>query len=191
MTVNEPSKDLNEYLLARGGDVKLHLGCGGMRWRDFVNVDLYDYDENVPDGSRSGCVADVFADVRNLGLPDDTVDEIFTSHTVEHFYRWECLDMIEDWFRILKPGGKLIVEMPDLIRCILWMISPEKRKRRNGRSQLYGNQTDRLEYETHKYVWSGKEFVRELKNIGFSKVTISHKTWTHFNGRDMHVEATK
>lgn len=187
-----PDNELLKYLSENApSKIKLHLGCGGMRWKDFINVDLYEYDENTPDSSRDGCVADVFQDIRYLDQPDNTIDEIFTSHTLEHFYRWECIEMVTKWYNMLKPEGRLIVEMPDLFRCILWMFHIEPRKRRNGRSQLYGNQHDRLEYETHKYVWSGKEFVKELKNIGFSKVTISHKTWTHFNFRDMHVEAIK
>lgn len=67
------------------GIVKLHLGCGGIRWRDFINVDMYPAEAGTPDSSRIGCVADVFADMRKLGLANYSVDEIFTSHTIDHF----------------------------------------------------------------------------------------------------------
>jgi predicted SAM-dependent methyltransferase len=63
--------------------IRLHVGCGGVRWRDFVNVDLYPYQEGTIDFSRDGCVADVFAYMRDLGLPDNSVDEIFSSHTID------------------------------------------------------------------------------------------------------------
>ena len=38
-------KELSLYLKEReAGTVRLHLGCGGMRWKDFINVDLYPHD---------------------------------------------------------------------------------------------------------------------------------------------------
>lgn len=52
------------------GPIKLHLGCGGERWRDFINVDMHPWEP---------CVGDFIADMRALGLPASSVDEIFTS----------------------------------------------------------------------------------------------------------------
>lgn len=179
------------YQHADHGAVRLHLGCGGMRWRDFLNVDLHPHPEGRKDSSRSGCVADVFADMRHLGLPDDSVDEIFTSHTVDHFVRWEAVDMLADWHRMLKPGGLLVMEMADFVRCILWLFLPGRCKHSLALSQFYGNQWDRLDFETHRYLWSAREMKRELLEIGFSRVTVSHRTWTHYSGRDMHVCAWK
>ena len=171
--------------------IKLHLGCGGERWRDFINVDNHPHDSSVFDSSRTGCVADVFADMRALGLPDDFVDEIFTSHTIDHFVRWEAIDMLRDWHRMLKPGGRVVIEAADFARCILWLLHPRRAKRQAALNQFYGNQWDRLDYETHRYVWGAKELVSVLKEIGFHQVTCTHSTWTHYAGRDMHVEALK
>jgi predicted SAM-dependent methyltransferase len=184
---------LQAYIQARGDlPVQLHLGCGGMRWKDFINVDLNPDDPNRRDSSRSGCVADVFADMRDLGLPDNSVEAIFTSHTIDHFSRWVAVDMLSDWHRMLRPGGTLTIEAADLFRCILWLFHPSKRKRWLGKSQLYGNQWDRIDYETHRYVWSGRELKRALREeIGFREVTISHRTETHVPGRDMRAVARK
>jgi predicted SAM-dependent methyltransferase len=162
-----------------------------MRWRDFINVDMHPHDGSVVDRSRGGCVAEVFADMRILGLPDNSVDEIFTSHTIDHFTRWEAIDMLKDWQRMLKPGGRVVIETADFVRCILWLLHPSRTKRQAARNQFYGNQWDRLEYETHRYVWSARELVGVLRNVGFQRVSFSHATWTHYPGRDMHVEAFK
>lgn len=186
------SGTLQEYLKARPGiEVKLHLGCGGVRWKDFINVDLFPGDESVNDSSREGCAADVFADIRNLGLDDGSVQEIFTSHTFEHFPKWEGLDMLQDWQRILRPGGRLVIEMPDFWRCIFWLFHPSRAKRRLGRTQFYGNQWDRLDYETHRYVWSSGEISKALRDLHFSSIKITHQTETHYPGRDMRVIAVK
>jgi|BioPla2DNA2_1021312.scaffolds.fasta_scaffold81171_2 predicted SAM-dependent methyltransferase len=183
---------LKEYLQTHGdGPVCLHLGCGGKRWKDFINVDLYPHDASVPDSSRSGCVADAFADIRNLGLPDDSVDEIFTSHTFEHFTRWQGVEMLADWHRILKPKGKLVLETPDFWRCVLWLFHPSREKRRLGRTQFYGNQWDKIDYETHRYVWSAGEIKETCMSAGFSRIRVTHRSETHYPGRDMRVEAIK
>jgi predicted SAM-dependent methyltransferase len=186
------SEALLSYLEARRGTrVKLHLGCGGVRWKDFVNVDLYPADPERADSSRSGCVADVFADVRALALPEGYIDEIFSSHTLEHFPRYIALEMLRDWHRMLKRGGTMVIEMPDFVRCVLWLLHPNPKKRLAAKNQFYGNQWDGLDFETHRYVWSASEFKRELLAMGFSKVHVTHRTETHYRGRDMRITATK
>jgi SAM-dependent methyltransferase len=180
---------LKEHVSRLEGPLRLHLGCGGERLSGFVNVDLYPAAEGEQDSSRQGCVADVFADIRKLGLPDRTVDEIFTSHTVEHFTRWQAEDMLRDWLRILKPGGRLVVEMPSFFRCVFWLLHPNEKKRAAARSQFYGNQHDRLDYETHRYVWAAGEFRTTLLGIGYRSVSVSHRTQTHVPWRDMRVVA--
>jgi predicted SAM-dependent methyltransferase len=183
---------LADLVASRTGEpIKLHLGCGGIRWQDFINVDLYPAEEGVQDQSRSGCVADVFEDIRALGLPSGTVDEIYSSHVVEHFVRWEACEMLKGWHDILKPGGKLIIEMPSFWRCIAWLFHPSPTKRALARPQFYGNQWDKLDFETHRYVWSAKEIRKQLKEIGFRKVKVNHKARTHHAGRDMRIVAVK
>lgn len=179
---------LEEYV---GKEVKLHLGCGGVRWKDFINVDFYDYDCQVADTSRSGCVADAYADIRDLKLRDNSIDEIFASHVFEHFTRWQGEDMLVSWFKFLKPGGRMVIETPDFWRCVFWLFHPLSSKRRLGFTQFYGNQWDRLEYETHRYLWSARELSKVCKEIGFLTVSMSHRTETHHPWRDMRIEAVK
>lgn len=184
--------NLSEYIMLNGcKKVKLHLGCGGVRWKDFINVDFNPYISGVKDSSRSGCVADVIADMRNLAMDESSIDEIFTSHTIDHFFRWEALDMLSDWYRMLKPGAKLVIETADFYRCIFWLFHPSKTKRYLAKTQFYGNQWDRLEYEAHKYVWSVSELKAALASIGYRYVSVTHATETHYAGRDMRVEAYK
>lgn len=183
---------ISDYVLEAGvKPLRLHLGCGGERWKDFVNVDLYDFDESIPDSSRSGCVADASGDMRALGLPDNSVDEIFTAHTLEHFPRWEAVDMLADWHRMLKPGGVVTIETPDFVRCVLWLFHPRKSNRQLARNMFYGNQWDRIPFETHRYVWGRRELCAALVKIGFSIRLATTRTLTHYPGRDQHVEAVK
>jgi hypothetical protein len=71
------------------------------------------------------------------------------------------------------------------------LIHPNRKKRIAAKNQFYGNQWDRLEYETHRYLWTARELSDVLCDIGYRKVFYSHKTRTHYPGRDMRLEAIK
>src|SRR5262249_3768586 len=83
--------------------IRLNLGCGDKILEDHINVDV------VP--ARRGLPPDVLCDLRRLTpFADASVSEILSVHVVEHFWRWEVRDVLKEWRRVLRPGGKLIVE---------------------------------------------------------------------------------
>ena len=82
--------------------IRLNLGCGDLIMKGWVNVDLY-------------CeLADVKSDVRKLPFPDEYADEIYSSHVIEHFHFKEAFEVLKEWRRVLKPGGMITLETPDL-----------------------------------------------------------------------------
>ena len=88
--------------------VRLNLGCGDKILDGYINVDIVD--------ERAGNKPDINCDVRQLTVFEDNyADEILAVHVVEHFWRWEVQAIIQEWMRVLKPGGKMILECPNLI----------------------------------------------------------------------------
>jgi predicted SAM-dependent methyltransferase len=70
-------------------------------------------------------------------LDDNTVDEIFASHILEHTTFKE--DALAEWCRVLKPGGKITVCVPDLMQMLAHYragIIPLD----NFYASIYGNQ---------------------------------------------------
>lgn len=48
-------------------------------------------------------------------FPDDAFSEIYASHVLEHFdYNIELVNALKEWNRILEPGGRLSISVPDL-----------------------------------------------------------------------------
>ncbi len=87
--------------------IKLNLGCGDKILDGFINVDVAN--------ERAGKQPDVICDVRNLDkFSDNYADEILAVHVIEHFWRWEVIEILKEWVRVLKPNGKLILECPNL-----------------------------------------------------------------------------
>lgn len=103
---------INEYAQANGlPEINLNLGCGGRPIKGWINIDNYDYEEG--DHSRSGSDYDIKMDLQELDVFPETVDKILLVHVLEHFVRWETLDLLTYFRGLLKPKGQLIVEMPD------------------------------------------------------------------------------
>ena len=87
--------------------MKLNLGCGDKILSGYVNVDV------AP--SRAGKRPDVVCDLHRLErFEDGTADEILAVHVVEHFWRWEIRDVMREWVRVLKSGGRMVIECPNL-----------------------------------------------------------------------------
>lgn len=48
-------------------------------------------------------------------FPDETFTEVYASHVLEHFdYREELPAALQEWHRVLRPGGLLRLSVPDL-----------------------------------------------------------------------------
>jgi len=82
--------------------LRLNLGCGPVKMEGWVNVD---FDESVH--------PDLVADIRHLPLDDGVADSLFASHVLEHF-GWDE-PVLEEWHRVLKSGGEIVVIVPDII----------------------------------------------------------------------------
>ena len=99
--------------------LKPNLGCGDKILPGYVNVDVVE--------SRLGKRPDVLCDLIKLTpFEDDSVDEVLSVHVIEHIWRWEVLSFLREWVRVLRPGGKMILECPNLITaCEEFLKNPD------------------------------------------------------------------
>ena len=96
--------------------MRLHLCCGGVYLEGFQYRQV-PYEEG--DDSRSGCVADLMADVFDLPFESSSVTEIVMCRGLEHFYRFEGEKLLEYFSELLNAGGVLYLEMPSRNRVFL------------------------------------------------------------------------
>ncbi len=95
-------------------ELRLHLGCGNDIRAGYINIDKYDE------------AAQVKADACDLPYEDNSVDEIVSFQMIEHLPYWQTSVItsgmalfhepifFQECYRVLKPGGTMITECPDL-----------------------------------------------------------------------------
>lgn len=68
---------------------------------------------------------DFIGDISNLSqFSDASIDEIYASHTLEHVPQKKMAETLSGIFRVLKPGGKFYISVPDLDILCHTFISP-------------------------------------------------------------------
>lgn len=157
--------------------IALNLGSSGSRIPDDycgegwtqINVDM------VPP-------ADICCDVRCMPFENDYADLVYASHLLEHFHEHELFAVLREWRRVLKPGGKLIVRVPDIqaacklaaeqgIEAIAYQsaIGPIR-----VLDMLYGYQQMVLQSDlmAHKCGFDHPKLGRSVVKAGFAKATV-------------------
>ena len=84
--------------------MKINLGSGDSPLVGFVNVDA------LPDAPGVDVVADIS---QRLPFEDASADLVYASHILEHFPHAQTGELLGEWRRILRPGGRLLVAVPD------------------------------------------------------------------------------
>lgn len=126
-------------------------------------------------------VADSFVDhVCNASdleqFADGTFEEIYASHVLEHFdYATNLLPTLMEWLRVLQPGGRLLVSVPDLdvlARLFLDKVSFDSDERYYIMRVIFGGHCDKYDYHM---VGLNEEilgaFLRDAGFVNFRRVT--------------------
>ena len=113
---------------------------------------------------------------RNLsyGIPlnDNSIDVVFSSHFLEHLTKNDGQQLLNDIYRILKPGGLVRILVPDLDLAIQRFNKGEI----NETLDLFFYTSEKGDFSAHKYNYSFGSLKNKLENIGFkSVVKQSHK----------------
>jgi predicted SAM-dependent methyltransferase len=100
---------------------------------------------------------------------DNTFEQVYASHVLEHFdYKEALLATLKEWHRVLAPGGTLFVSVPDLdvlARLFLERQALTIDERFLVMRMIFGGHVDRFDYHL---VGLNDEFLTEyLRIAGF------------------------
>lgn len=163
--------------------MKLNVGCGTDYRQGFVNID----------GSSELAQVDKVIDLSNETLSEyfeeETVEFILANDIIEHHFHWEAVNILKDFYKLLLPGGKLEVRIPDAEYIIKsWRIPLEKKLILlfGGQDIPQGNDLEMdasrkkfPQYFCHKFGWTRSLMLEELEKIGF-RSTETKRAMTNF-----------
>ena len=133
-------------------------------------------------------------------LPDSVLAERWEAieliHGIEHFYRWQAIDLLRSFYGILQPGGQLILEQPNIAyaaRVLLGLVDPPRdHPEQFSMWPLYGDPGHRSEWFCHRWGYTPESLRESLLLSGFKPKQIEEKPARHhFPIRDFRMIATK
>jgi predicted SAM-dependent methyltransferase len=134
--------------------LKLNIGNGPVQIPGYVGIDKKDGGSAVPLRFNDGSV-----------VPDNSVEDIRASHILEHLSFREVPKALEEWRRVLKPGGRMRIAVPDAKKIAQHMAEDQ-----SWAYELMGGQTD--EDDFHKSAYDESRLAGYLHQAGL--VNINH-----------------
>ncbi len=134
--------------VATAAPLRLNLGAGRVKLDGFTAIDRKTGGEVYP-----------------LPYADGSVEEIVASHVLEHFSHREIRAVLTDWVRVLKPGGKIRLAVPDAeeVTRLYQAGAPV-----NIQGYLMGGQTDADDF--HRCLFDRESLVEEMMSVGLERI---------------------
>lgn len=120
--------------------MKLHLCCGSVYLKGYINVDIqgirrdeYEYQVNETDlehyyrgplkppplSRRGAFIIDQKVDLlARWPWEDESINEVILIQGIEHFLQDEAEYIVSEIYRVLKSGAKFIFDFPDIVNIV-------------------------------------------------------------------------
>lgn len=179
----------------RKSDINLHLASGHNYLKNYINIDI----------NRCARV-DINMDVRKIKkyFRKNSVNSVMTLHFLSYLRFWEAQIFLKDCYDILKEGGKIIIEIPDISKIAknISSISSLEGDEKNYSDYLemmraiyafdMEQHKNREHFSTYAFGWSAMHLKHEMEKIGFKNIEILEPCYHgNFVNRDFRLEAGK
>lgn len=174
--------------LVERDDLKLHLGCGPMHLDGYVNVD-----------QDPGACADFYLDFRELSsaFRPGIASEVLLVHSLSYLNLWEARQLLRVIHRLLRLGGRIVIELPDLGKCARHLLASEGDLDAylEGVRGVYAFDPSQVREELpitpYAFGWSAWHLCDELRQAGFGSCEVLEPVYHEQPWRDIRVEAVK
>lgn len=171
---------LKEYRIKLTNPIKLNLGSG---YPDGLNVLTMDHQNWKHIDSYEECNPTECYDItKGIKEKDNSVDEIFMGDFLEHLMRLDALYVLGECYRVMKPGAKITICVPDMTAAMKKYLETDGKEL--GHCNLIWGQQDEINRknclgDTHKFGYTQTTLTQFLSSIGFREINRInlHKIW--------------
>lgn len=177
----------------------LNVGCGNVPLQGWINTDKYYYpgSENPLTDQRTVKSWDqtedsqwIFGIAEKLNFPNESFDEVMLIHCLEHLSMENGNLAIKEAHRVLKPGGRLDIEVPNLLIAADLIIKTPMTDPKWYRVMGLLHGTTGLDGEGQFHLCGyTPEYLRfKLNERGFKDIQDEHVGFGHGNPEEGHAE---
>jgi len=160
------NKPLPVYSNSRVDGIRLHIGSGDINIQGWINIDA----------RKSDHIHLVTNEINLSEFNDDSIQEIYICHVMEHFSFIEVDELIGLFYKKLKKGGVLRVAVPSF-ESIIKIYNQNENNIESIKYALMGGQD--YEYNFHKSVYNFNHIKGILEKYRFIDV-VKWKTEADF-----------
>lgn len=145
----------------------LHVGSGSNLIKGFCNMD---------NDLFSAC--DIISKAEKLKFNNNSIEIIYSSHVFEHIVRSKSKATLREWYRVLKPNGKMYICVPNIeVLFRIYLDNICKYHTEHGRYSadlacgiVFGGQINKFDF--HYYGYSFLTLKKLLEDTGFTNIKI-------------------
>lgn len=166
--------------------VLLHVGCGAYDPHQLPQIFQHPQWKQIRLDIDPHVNPDIIGSITDMkSVFDESVDAIYSSHNLEHIYAHQVPQALGEFLRVLKPGGFVIITLPDLQKVAesvaqgnleeTLYLSPAGPI--TPLDILYGLRSaikEGQESMAHRTGFTAKTLRKKMENAGFSPVEITH-----------------
>jgi predicted SAM-dependent methyltransferase len=169
---------MNLLSIPKGEGTKVVIGTRTYLGPDWIHVDIDPFPLHSHDDVWEE--VDIVCDAREIPLPDNYADIVFSSECLEHFEWKEYKNALTEWHRILKPGGLMRVEVPDFLATCKQLINMNSLEGDRALQQIFfAEQMNKNDF--HFVGLTYRMLTDDFNQLGMEVVEIKHgdqKDWS-------------
>lgn len=171
------------------------MGCGVHVRKGFTNLDLYDKEElfSKKGPFRNAIIESnnyIQGDILHLPFENDYADYVELIDVIEHFSFKQVHVALKEIYRVMKPGGKMVLMTINMNGLAVEWLEMKVRDRFDLNEYLYlmeaiyGNQRMDTPGEFHRCAFTPEYLSYCLQQAGFSSVKLQ---WLDKNAKSIQV----
>lgn len=155
------------------GATNIVIGTRTWLGPDWTHVDV----DSRPLSSLGGGLhpVEVVADAAAIPLPDRCAALVYSQECLEHFSWRKYKDVLREWVRLVAPGGRIVVEVPDFLAACQQVLSTDTLEMDRAIQQIiFGGQENQWDF--HFMGHTHRTLTADLEELGM-RVESVHRGW--------------